>query len=62
MSQNPVRNVRGRFSPQGRAHAQSPDNPDKITVGSAEAKLKGYIDTGFITMEEVVLYCRKTRS
>jgi hypothetical protein len=35
MSQNPVRNVRGRSSPQGRAHAQSPGNPNKITVGSA---------------------------
>jgi hypothetical protein len=31
MSQNPVRNVRGRSSPQGRAHAQSPGNLDKIT-------------------------------
>jgi hypothetical protein len=35
MSHNPVRNVRGRSSPQGRAHAQSLGNPDKITVGSA---------------------------
>jgi hypothetical protein len=39
MSQNPVRNVRGRSSPQGRAHAQSPDNPDKIIVGTANHML-----------------------
>jgi hypothetical protein len=39
MSQNPVRNVRGRSSPQGRAHAQSPGNPDKITVGLANHML-----------------------